>query len=91
MMAFHNGFEDNITDGYINTTLCRNLLTLGSVVSEIMTLDCVHLGLDHAKFAYLTNYLRIYWIDLHQMFRIGRYMGGDNQIVLQSPMGLCCG
>jgi len=25
------------------------------------------------------KYLRIYWIDLHQIYRIGRHMGGDDK------------
>ena len=26
-----------------------------------------------------SNYLRMYWTDLHQIFRVGRYMGVDDQ------------
>jgi len=29
------------------------------------------------KFAYLTEYLQMYELDLHQIFRVGGHVGGD--------------
>jgi len=58
---------------------CTNLVRFGPVTPEFRCLIGVPVSKKFAKkSAYFANYLRTYWTDLNQIFRLDRYVDVDD-------------
>jgi len=55
-----------------------NLVRFGLVTPDFMMLEMIAVVAILQKLAYHVKYLRISWTSLHQIYRYGGHMGGDN-------------
>ena len=65
------GNENYRRNSFIASAFQNGLVSFRPATPEFMKLQCVYRGGS----LYRANYLRIYWTNLHQIFRLGRYMG----------------
>jgi len=56
------------------STSCTNMVNFGPVTPEIEVWEICTFETIRQKAAYLTEYLKNYWTDLHQRLSFGRWM-----------------
>jgi len=81
-LAFRNGFEYRNSDlqvikGTIFATFCAMFVKIGPQTLEITQGVSVPFRTRWKISTYHTKYLSIYWIEIHQVFSIGRLMYAD--------------
>jgi len=89
-LAFRNRFEYRNSDlqllkSTIFATFCAILVKIGSLTTKIMQGVSIPFGTRRQKSTYHTKYLSKYWIELHQLYSIGRLMYADykTELILQ--------